>query len=128
LRRTLSYLAVGGATAALYYGLIALLYGVLEIAYLIAVSVAYAGAIAFHFLANRKVTFGVRGGDAHSQVLRYAVLAATNYVVTILVVAVSVDLAGFGVYTGSTLAILANLATGYLGMKHWVFAASRTDL
>ncbi len=127
LRRTLSYLAVGGATAGLYYGLIALLYSVLGIAYLIAVSVAYAGAIAFHFLANRNVTFGVRSGDARSQVLRYAVLAAANYVVTILVVAISVDLVGLGVYAGSTLAILANLVTGYLAMKHWVFGVSRAD-
>ena len=122
LRRVVSFLAVGGTTALLYYALIGLFYSLLGMPHLIAISIAYLGGIGFHFVGNRTVTFGAHGGDAKAQGVRYLVLAGLNYVVAMAVVLISVDTAGWNVYVGSTLAIFATMAIGYLGMQHWVFA------
>ena len=121
-RRIGAYLVVGGITVAIYYALIGILWGLLEAHYLLAVSVAYVSAVAFHFLANRRVTFEAFHEGARRQLSRYVALALFNYLVTLLVVGLAVRFAGLHVYVGTTLAILATLATGYVGMTRWVFA------
>jgi len=120
-RRIVAFLVVGGITAAIYYALIGILWGLLGAHYLVAVSVAYVCAVAFHFLANRRVTFDAARDSAGRQLPRYVALAVLNYLVTLLVVGFAVRFAGLHVYVGTTLAILATLLTGYLGMRHWVF-------
>ena len=117
-----AFLVVGAITAAIYYALTGILWGLLGAHYLAAVSVAYVSAVAFHFLANRRVTFDASRDSARRQLPRYVALAAFNYLVTLLVVDFAVRFAGLHVYVGATLAILATLATGYVGMRRWVFA------
>ena len=117
-----AYLVVGGITAAIYYALIGLLWGLLGAHYLVAVSIAYVSAVAFHFLANRRVTFEAFHDSAGRQLPRYVALAVLNYLVTLVVVDLAVRFAGLHVYVATTLAILATLATGYVGMTRWVFA------
>ena len=121
-----AYLVVGGITAAIYYALIGVLWGLLGAHYLLAVSVAYVSAVAFHFLANRRVTFEAFHENAGRQLPRYVAFAVFNYLVTLLVVELAVRFAGLHVYVGTTLAILATLVTGYVGMRHWVFARPRS--
>ena len=117
-----AYLVVGGITAAIYYALIGLLWGLLGAHYLLAVSVAYVSAVAFHFLANRRVTFEAFHDSARRQLPRYVALAVVNYLVTLLVVDLAVRVAGLHVYVATTVAILATLVTGYVSMRRWVFA------
>ena len=121
LRRIGTYLVIGGLTAAIYYALIGILWGLLGAHYLVAVSVAYVSAVAFHFLANRRVTFDAFHDSARRQFPRYVALAVFNYLVTLLVVDVAVRVAGLHVYVGTTLAILTTLVPGYVGMRRWVF-------
>ena len=120
-----AFLVVGGITAVIYYALIGILWGLLGAHYLAAVSVAYVSAVAFHFLANRRVTFDASRDSARRQLPRYVALAVLNYLVTLAVVALAVRVAGLHVYVGTTLAILATLVTGYVGMKRWVFARAQ---
>lgn len=123
LRRSVgTYLVVGGITAAIYYALIGILWGLLGTHYLVAVSVAYVCAVAFHFMANRRVTFEAFHERAEKQIPRYVALAVVNYFVTLLVVDLAIRFAGLHVYAATTLAILATLATGYVSMRRWVFA------
>jgi len=121
-RRIAAFLVVGGITAGIYYALIGLLWRVLGLHYLLGVSVAYVCAVVFHFMASRHVTFEASQDSARRQIPRYLAMAAINYVITVSVVDLSVRLAGLHVYFGSTLAILATMVTGYLGMRRWVFA------
>jgi putative flippase GtrA len=123
LKGTSTFLVVGGATAAFYYLLIYLFYGLFNTYYLVAVSIAYVTAVIFHFIANRNVTFGGRNGDTKIQIVKYAILAGLNYVVTLMVVALSVKYLILNIYVATALAILATLGIGYLGMKYWVFCA-----
>jgi putative flippase GtrA len=121
-RRIAIYLVVGGITAVIYYGLIGILWGLLGAHYLVAVSVAYASAVAFHFLANRRVTFDAFNYSAGRQLPKYVALAVFNYLLTLLVVDLAVRVAGLHVYIATTLAILTTLVPGYVGMRRWVFA------
>lgn len=125
-RRISVYLVVGGITGAIYYGLVGILWGLLGAHHLIAVSVAYVSAVAFHFLANRRVTFDAFRDSPGRQFPRYIALAVFNYLLTLLVVDLAVRVAGMHVYVGTTLAILATLVPGYVGMKHWVFARQQS--
>jgi putative flippase GtrA len=121
-RRIGIYLVVGGITAAIYYALTGILWGLLGAHYLVAVSVAFVSAMAFHFLANRRVTFDAFRDNAGGQLPRFVALVVFNYFLTLLVVDLAVRVAGLHVYAGTTLAILATLVPGYVGMKRWVFA------
>lgn len=126
LRRIRAFLAVGGLTAAIYYALVSILWGLLGAHHLIAVSVAYVSAVAFHFLANRRVTFEAFRDSPGRQFPRYVALAVFNYLLTLLVVDLAVRVAGLHVYVGTTLAILATLVPGYVGMRRWVFARQQS--
>jgi putative flippase GtrA len=121
-RSIAAFLVVGGITAAIYYALIGIFWGLLGVHYLIAVSVAYVSAVTFHFLANRRVTFNASGNSARRQLPRYVALSVFNYLLALLVVDLAVRVAGLHVYVGTALAILATLVPGYVGMRRWVFA------
>src|ERR1041385_4529092 len=98
LKQIAIFLLVGGLTAAIYYLLIYALYGLLAIHYLVSVSIAYAAAVAFHFVMNRNVTFGGRNADPRRQGVRYIALAAFNYALNVTVVFVAVQLLALNVY------------------------------
>ena len=125
LKQVAAFLLVGGITAALYYSLIYILYGLLQVHYLTAVSVAYVPSVIFHFLVNRNVTFGEKHGDPKGQFIKYVFLAALNYVVNFAVVVVSVEYLVLNVYLGAALAIFATVTIGYFGMKRWVFSPAK---
>jgi putative flippase GtrA len=107
-----------------YIGLMALLLNVLGLNYRVCVSVAYLVAIALHFLLNRHITF--RAADSHAirQAWRYLTMAAINYVVTLAVVSVVVDVLNWSVYIGLFLALVATIVVGYVLSKLWVFRVS----
>jgi putative flippase GtrA len=74
------------------------------------------------FVLNRLWTFGAEGHVA-VHAARFIVLNAATLAASTLIVYVLVDRMGFpelAVWLPLTLAILA---THYLGMKHWAFAA-----
>jgi putative flippase GtrA len=84
--------------------------------------VAYAAGMLNSFVLNRAWTFGAEGHVA-KHAARFVVLNAATLAASTLIVYLLVDRAGFpelAVWLPLTLAILA---THYLGMKHWAFAA-----
>jgi putative flippase GtrA len=120
-RSLLSFLLVGGITAGLYFGLLALFLEVIRLDYKLGVSAAYLLAITFHFFSNRHLTF--RSGHARigPQVIRYLVVAFVNYLLTLAVVFVVVDGLRSNAYVGVMLSILCTVAFGYAASKIWVF-------
>lgn len=84
--------------------------------------VAYAAGMLNSFVLNRLWTFEAEGRIAVHAV-RFIVLNISTLAASTLIVYVLVDRMGFpelAVWLPLTLAILA---THYLGMKHWAFAA-----
>jgi putative flippase GtrA len=120
-RSLVLFLLVGGFTAILYFGLLALFLEVIKLEYGLAVSIAYGLAIAVHFFLNRQVTFRPGNTQVLPQVARYLVVAAINYLLTLVVVYVVVGVLHSNAYVGVAVSIIATIAFGYLGSKLWVF-------
>lgn len=116
-----SFLFVGGVTAFLYFGLLALFLEVIKLEYRLGVSIAYALAVTFHFFSNRHFTFRSGKGRVLPQVARYLVVAAVNYLLTLAVVYLAVSVLHSNAYVGVALSIITTVAIGYLGSKLWVF-------
>jgi len=112
---------VGATTAAVYFGVFALLHDMIGAAYQIAVSCGYVAGVAFHFVANRNLTFKDAGGHIPSQLAKYAVVAAVNYVITLVVVGIAVEGFGLSPYLGVLAAVATTTFTGYALFARWVF-------
>ena len=116
-----AYLVVGGITALIYFGLIALSEEFLGLDYRIGVSIAYVVAAMFHFLANRKFTFRVTDYQLIHQGARYLGVLVLNYLITLGVVSVFVDTLGGSTYLGAAFSIVITVGIGYFASKFWVF-------
>lgn len=112
---------VGATTAAVYFGVFALLHDMIGAAYQIAVSCGYVAGVAFHFVANRNLTFKDADGHIPSQLVKYAVVAAVNYVITLVVVGIAVEGFGLSPYLGVLAAVATTTFTGYALFARWVF-------
>jgi len=115
------FAVVGLATAAVYFGLFAILEGLLAWDYRLAVSLAYAAAVAFHFLAHRNVTFGAQDGRIGWQLIRYGTVVAINYAVTMVVTALFVEVFRLSAYVGVIAAVVITTICGYVLFRDWVF-------
>jgi len=122
------YLGVGGSTALVYFGFIFVTVELLKLRHFSAVSISYVFAITFHFLANKTFTFNSRNADVLREVLRYILVALVNYLITLLVVFIVVDWAGYSTYLGAALAIAITVGLGYGMTKFWVFRHNRGSL
>lgn len=120
-----TYLVVGGLTAIIYFGLIALCIEFIHLDYRIGVSVAYVFAVSFHFLANRKHTFRATDSGVLHQMVRYMALLVVNYLITLLVVYGCVAWLGASTYIAAALSILITVSTGYCVSKFWVFRSRK---
>jgi len=119
------YLVVGGSTAVLYFGLLILTVDVLHLGHFLAVSISYPLAITFHFLANKLFTFRSRSPQVSGEVLRYLCVAFLNYLISLVVIYLVVDLGGQSTYYGAALAVAVTVGLGYGVTKLWVFQHSR---
>lgn len=117
----LVYLVVGGLTALIYFGFIALGVEILELDYRIAVSAAYVIAVSFHFLSNRKFTFRVADSRVIRQSIRYMSVLMINYLITISIVSLLVGKHGVSTYLSAAVSIVVTVGIGYLASKFWVF-------
>ncbi|MGZ5080045.1 MAG: GtrA family protein [Usitatibacter sp.] len=115
------FLLVGGATALVYFGRLALLLDVARIDYRIGASIAYVMAVSFHFLANRHLTFRSREESLPHQLARYLSLVGFNYVIMLAIVSFAVAILGWNAYGGSVVAIAVTTCVGYLLSRVWVF-------
>lgn len=117
----LTYLVVGGLTALVYFGFMALSIEVFELNYRVGVTVAYVLAVSFHFIANRKFTFRVVDNRLMYQSIRYLGVLMINYLITLGMVSFFVDRLGGSTYLGAALSIAVTVSVGYFASKFWVF-------
>ena len=116
---------VGATTAAIYFGVFALLHDIIGAGYQIAVSCGYGAGVAFHFFANRNLTFKDADGLMPAQLVKYAVVVGINYIVTLIVVGIAVEAFGLSPYLGVLAAVAATTLVGYALFASWVFRGQR---
>lgn len=119
-REFLGYIIVGGLTALLNMGLIALTVGALGLSNWIGMSIAYLLSAGFHFVANR-FTFRALNNPISSQGPRYLSVLILNYLITISVVYILVTIVGVSIYLSAAIAMVVTAGVGYLALKFWVF-------
>jgi len=116
-----SYLVVGGLTALIYFGFLALSVEVFTLDYRLGVSIAYVLAVSFHFLANRKFTFRIVDDRVIHQWMRYLGVLIINYLIMLSIVSFFVDKLGISTYFSAAISIVVTVSVGYLASKFWVF-------
>lgn len=117
----LSFLTIGILTAVINFTSFGFFWKFINLDYKIAVSIAYILSVVFHFTANRNVTFKQQG-ECRYQVPKYLSIVLLNYVLTMTVMYVVVEIAQLSPYVGSVAAIGVTIATGYIMLRNWVFA------
>ncbi|MBB3457294.1 putative flippase GtrA [Rhizobium sp. BK313] len=123
--QVIKYFLVGALTAALYFSVLFLTVTVLHLHHVVAVSISYFCAIAFHFSANKIFTFRSRSPKILMEALRYICLVVVNYIITLIVVYIVVDVSGQSTYLGVGVAVAVTVGLGYGVTKLWVFQHSR---
>lgn len=119
----LRFLLVGGAAAIIQLGVLRLMAGIAALPDAVAVSAAYGASVLFHFFANLRFTFGLRGDGVLARIPRYIVVAIINYAITLVVVGLLTRVAQFGLYSSAIMAIAATTGFGFIASRHWVFSS-----
>jgi putative flippase GtrA len=116
---------VGALTALIYFSAMWIAQSVFSLNYIFAVSIAYFFSTIFHFFANRLYTFRSTKDDYLTQFGRYIILWFLNYIATILVVWISVDILLLSPYLGVCISVIFTSFTGYMLGHFWVFKLKR---
>jgi putative flippase GtrA len=90
--------------------------------YVAASVVAFGLAVTNNFVWNRRWTFRVRHGRRHHQALRFLVISAGAFGVSLAVLGALVELAGVAEVPAQAVAVVAGLPVNFLGQKLWSFA------
>ncbi len=126
IKRFLKFGVVGAATAAIYFLILAFQLEALRFNYTLSVSIAYVGAVVFHFIANRLFTFGAERTNILIQLPKYLVLLFVNYLLTIFIARFVVDKAGLSAYYGVLASVPFIMVVGYALSKFWIYKQVRS--
>ena len=121
IRKGIRFAIVGAGTAAVYFGLLAVLVEYAHADYRLAVTAAYVVAVGFHFLSNRRFTFRAHEAKPLPQLLRYLVFFGVSYLVTLTVVTIAVKVLRTDPMYGVIVAAAATMGLGFLISKFWIF-------
>jgi putative flippase GtrA len=128
LRAFFLFLVVGGITAVIYFGQLAVFLEILHFDYRVGVSIAYITAVSFHFVANRQMTFCANHENSFLQVARYLPMVTFNYLLTVVFTTVSVEILKLSPYVGGGLAIIVTTGFGFFICKAWVFRSRKENI
>lgn len=118
----LRFIAVGGATAAIYTLILVLLAEVFDVAPPLAVAVAYPMAIAFNYLAHYRWTY--RTNRPHrSSGRRYLIFAGVIFGVNVAATAVLPELLGVGYGVVQILLLGAITVASFVSQLKWIFSS-----
>jgi putative flippase GtrA len=115
------FLLVGFLTAVCYFGIFGLLYSLFHFQYRTSVSVAYVLALLFHFSMNRNVTFLSKNNRLFPQIFRYVIMTVVNYLITLTMVTLAVELFRLSPYVGVAFAASITSLFAYFLSRFWVF-------
>jgi putative flippase GtrA len=115
------YVVVGAANTLVYSTLLYIFLEVLSLNSNAAVTLAYAIAVPFHFAMNRIYVFRAIQGEIHGQVVRYAVMVAVTYGVSLIVVFVGINVLNLHSWAVVVANVAATTLAGFLLAAIWVF-------
>lgn len=116
-----AFLIVGFTTAFIYFATFTLFWKWVGLSYTLSVSVSYFVAILFHFNANRFFTFKNHEQSMIRQLSRYAFLILINYVITVLILRLTVEVLNLSPYLGIIFSVGITVNFSYLIARYWVF-------
>lgn len=117
----LRYLLVGVASYAIDISVLTLSWRVLGFPLWLATSAGFWTSFVANFLLSRHWTFASAHVSSRSQLVRYGVLVAINYIVTVVSVG-ALHRLGMDVLVARTLVLAALTVTTYAAYRGWVFA------
>jgi putative flippase GtrA len=117
----LLFLFVGLLSAAVNLGSFTVLWKFVGINYQVAVSVAYVLSVLVHFVVNRKLTFQSDHTHFLLQMPRYFTMIFINYLITLGVTRMVVELLHMSPYVGILCSIGVTINVSYLMLRYWVF-------
>lgn len=123
-RSILLFLFVGTLAAAVNFSSFTLLWKFVSLNYQVALSVAYVLSVIVHFVANRCLTFQSNHTHFLLQMPRYLIMIFINYLITLGVTRIVVEIVHMTPYLGILLAIGVTINTSYLMLRYWVFPRS----
>lgn len=124
----LKYLMVGALSALVYFLVFALSFYLMAGHEVMAVTLGYFMAVCVHFIGNRRYAFQHHAGAQLAPVImKYAVMLAFNYGISLLVMDVAVVRLGCSPYVGVILSIGSTIFTGYILAYYWVFVNKRKN-
>jgi len=112
---------VGGITFCLNIGLTWAFLSQLKFDYKIAISIAYIFTVAVHFSFNKFFTFDSGEHPIIADGIRYALMLFLNYLITLILSIICVEVFEFGAYIGIIFSTVLIASLNYLLMRHFVF-------
>ncbi len=124
-RSILLFLFVGTVSAIVNFSSFTILWKFVGLNYQLAVSVAYVLSVIVHFLTNRKLTFESDHTHFLLQMPRYLTMIFVNYLITLSVTHIVVEVLHMTPYIGILLSIGVAMNVSYLMLRYWVFPRTK---
>ena len=115
------FVIVGFVTFAINFSSFHVFYGLFSLDYRVAVSLAYLVTVNCHFLLHRIFTFSAGEQYLIHNAGKYLLMLALNYVITMTVVWLVVELLEISPYIGVVASTAATASTSFFVMKYFVF-------
>jgi putative flippase GtrA len=118
---------VGGAGFVVNVAVYALFVHGAGVEYRVASVAAWLVAVLNNFVLNRHWTFDARDGRAHFQAIRFIAVSLVAEVLSLLLLTVFVEAAGFAKVPAQALAVAAAMPFNFLGNKLWTFRSEAEE-
>lgn len=115
---------VGISSSAVYAAVVLLSTRYLSFDARIASAIGYLIALPFNFVLNREYTF-LSTGRISNEAVRFAILHATNMFISVGLMHVTTVIAGWSVFVGIIVVVLAIPLIQFLLLERWVFQGLR---
>ncbi len=115
------FLLVGTLSAAVNFASFTIFWKWIGLNYQVAVSIAYVLSVVVHFVANRKLTFQSDHTHFLLQMPRYLTMIFINYITTMVVTRMVVEVFHLSPYLGILCSIGITINISYLLLRYWVF-------
>lgn len=125
--RLFKFCCIGGLTTAIYFLVMWCWISFIPSSYIYAVTFAYIFSTGFHYFFNRRYTFNIKVISHKAQISKYIIVCALNYLITLLVVKISVDIYLQSPYFGVFISIVFTVLIGYLLSNYWIFKIAKRE-
>lgn len=116
-----TYCVIGGINTVVSFSLFTLFWKLFYLNYLAATSYTYVICACIQFFGNRKVTFKNSSGNLLPQIIKYLVMLASNYLITMFIMHFVVSFLKLSPYIGMITATISTAINGFFLFKFWIF-------